>query len=553
MTKKVIIVGGVAGGATAAGRLRRLDEKSHIIMFERGEHVSFANCGLPYYIGGAISKREKLLVQTVEAMSKKYRLDIRNLSEVVKINRDAKTVLVKNIKTGEQYEESYDDLLLSPGAKPVVPPIAGIAEAEQLFTLRNIPDTDRIKAFITEKQPKSAVVIGGGFIGVEMAENLKELGLDVTLVEMANQVLAPLDYEMAAIIRQKLSHHGIKVILEDGVQELQENGRQIILKSGGKLAADMIVLSIGVKPENKLAEDSGLTIGERGGIVVNQYLQTSDPSIYAVGDAIEVTDCVSGKPALIPLAGPANRQARIAADNISGRKKTYAGTLGTAVVKIFDYTAASTGNNEKTLRRYGMDYRTVHLHPGSHAGYYPGATPIHLKLLFTPDEGKILGAQAIGKSGVEKRIDVIATAMKGGLTVFDLTNLELSYAPPYSSAKDPVNMAGYVAANIIEDGIKTIQWHEVDEVIQSGGLMLDVREPHEQQGGMIENTRNIPLGQLRERLDELPKSEPIYIHCQVGLRGYLAVRILLDNGFDAVNVDGGWVTYSLATSAQLIK
>lgn len=546
MTKKIIIVGGVAGGATAAARLRRLDEKSEIIMFERGEYVSYANCGLPYYIGGTINKREKLLVQTVEGMSAKYNLDIRNLSEVVSINRESKSVQVKDFKSGLIYEDSFDVLLLSPGAKPIVPPIKGIEEAKHLFTLRNVPDTDRIKAFVTEEEPKTAVVVGGGFIGLEMVENLTELGIDVTLVEMANQVLAPLDYEMASIVHRELRSHGVNVILEDGVKTFEDQGKKIILSSGKEISTDMVILSIGVRPENELAKDAGLPLGERGGILVNEFFQTGDSDIYAVGDAIEVVDYVSMQPAMIPLAGPANRQARMVADNIYGRGKKYAGTLGTAVVKVFDYTIATTGNNEKGLKQRGINYEVVHIHPGSHAGYYPGANPIHFKLLFSPETGKIFGAQAVGRTGVEKRIDVIATAIKGDLDVYDLTDIELSYAPPFSSAKDPVNMAGYVASNMIEDGIRTVQWHGIDEVVAEGGMLIDVREPSELEGGYIEGSKNIPLGELRARLSELPKDETVYINCQVGLRGYLATRILLENGYDVANLDGGWTTYALA-------
>ncbi|WP_078594735.1 CoA-disulfide reductase [Evansella clarkii] len=546
MAKKILIVGGVAGGATAAARLRRLDEKSEIIMFERGEYVSFANCGLPYYIGGTISERDKLLVQTVEGMSKKYNLDIRNLSEVTKINREGKTVEVKKMDTGEVYEESYDVLLLSPGAKPIVPPIEGIEEAENLFTLRNVPDTDKIKNFVNEHKPKNAVVVGGGFIGLEMAENLVDLGIEVTVVEMAAQVMAPIDFEMAALVHKKLKDYGINLVLEDGVKAFKENGSKLLLNSGKEVSTDMIIFSIGVRPENELAVDAGLPVGKRGGILVDEFLRTSDPHIYAVGDAIEVTDYVGRQPAMIPLAGPTNRQARIVADNIYGRERKYPGTLGTSVVKLFDYTVAATGNNEKLLKQQGVDYQAVHLHPGSHAGYYPGANPIHFKLLFDPADGTIFGAQAIGKTGVEKRIDVIATAIKGALTVQDLTELELSYAPPFSSAKDPVNMAGYVASNIIEDGIRTVQWNDIDDIVSGGACLVDVREPSELRGGYIEGAVNIPLGDLRERLNELPPEEPVYINCQAGLRGYLAARILLENGFDPINLDGGWITYATA-------
>ncbi len=545
MGKKIIIVGGVAGGATAAARLRRLDEKSHIIMFEKGEYISFANCGLPYYIGEVIKDRKKLLVQTVDGMSDRFNMDIRNLSEVTKINRDAKTVTVHNLKTGETYDESYDQLILSPGARPIVPPIPGIKEANNLFTLRNIPDTDAIKAYVDDKKPKKAVVIGGGFIGVEMAENLYERGIEVTLIEMSNQVMAPFDIEMASILHTHMNEKGVNLILEDGVQAFQNNGSKVILNSGKEIETEMILLAIGVRPENELAKDAGLDLGERGHIKVNEYLETSDPDIYALGDAIEVTDYINGTTTAIPLAWPANRQGRIVANNIYGKKETYNGTMGTSVAKVLDYTAASTGNNEKTLKRIGINnYQVIHIHPGSHAGYYPGAAPIALKVIFDKETGKIYGAQGIGKDGVEKRIDVIATAIKGGLSVLDLADLELAYAPPYSSAKDPVNMAGYVASNIIEDAVETVQWHEIDEIVTNGGFLVDVRNPDELKLGVIKGAVNIPLDELRNHLDELPKDKTIYVNCQVGLRGYLAARILTLNGFKAVNLDGGWKTYS---------
>ncbi|MBD8069853.1 CoA-disulfide reductase [Bacillus sp. PS06] len=544
MNKKIIIVGGVAGGATTAARLRRLDETSTIVLFEKGEHISFANCGLPYYIGETIKDRSKLLVQTVDSMSKKFNLDIRNLSEVIKINRKEKTVTVKNVLTNEIYKETFDTLVLSPGAKPVIPPIPGINEASTIFTLRNIPDTDNIKSFVDEHNPLQAVVIGGGFIGLEMAENLVDRGLSVTLIEMANQVMAPLDYEMASIVHQHLLDKGVHLILEDGVKSFEEKGKRLILSSGKEIQTDLTILSIGVKPESQLALEADLEVGERGGIIVNQYLQTNDPDIYALGDAIEVIDYINGEPTMIPLAGPANRQGRIVANNIYGKKESYKGTLGTGIAKVFDLSVATTGNNEKNLKRLGIDYQVVHIHPSSHAGYYPGAHPIALKLLFDKSNGKILGAQAVGKKGVDKRMDVIATAIKGELTVFDLTELELSYAPPFSSAKDPVNMAGYVASNIIEDGIKTVQWNEIDEIIANGELLVDVREPQERENGYIKGSINIPLGDIRNRLAELPKSKPIYVSCQVGLRGYLATRILTNLGYKAINLDGGWKTYS---------
>ncbi|MDA1477155.1 CoA-disulfide reductase [Bacillus changyiensis] len=544
MTKKIVIIGGVAGGASAAARLRRLDEQSQIVLFERGEYISFANCGLPYYIGETIKKREKLLVQTVEGMSKKFNLDIRNLSEVVKINRHRKTVTVNHLPENRMYEESYDVLILSPGAKPIIPQISGLTEADNVFTLRSIPDTDQIKGFVDNHQPKEAVVIGGGFIGLEMAENLVERGINVTLVEMAKQVMAPLDYEMAAIVHKHLIEKGVNLILEDGVQAFRDNGKEVMLSSGKVINTDFTILSIGVTPENQLAAEAGLHIGKRGGIQVNELLQTNDEHIYAIGDAIETADYLHQQPAFIPLAGPANRQGRIVANNIYGKKEAYKGTLGTSIAKVFDLTAAVTGSNEKTLQRLGIDYEVVHVHPGSHAGYYPGAHPLALKIIFSPDSGQIYGAQAVGKDGADKRIDVLSAAIKGKLSVFDLTELELAYAPPFSSAKDPVNMAGYVAANILEDGLETVQWHEIDEIVENGGFLIDVREPHERKQGFIKGSLNIPLSEIRDRLEEIPNDKPIYVACQVGLRGYLAARILTGNGYQAINLDGGWKTYS---------
>ncbi|MGG3562454.1 CoA-disulfide reductase [Neobacillus rhizosphaerae] len=544
MSKKIVIVGGVAGGATTAARLRRLDENAEIVMFERGEYISFANCGLPYYIGGTISERDKLLVQTVEGMSKKFNLDIRNLSEVIKINRERKTVEVKRVGSGDTYEESYDVLVLSPGASPIKPPITGIEKAESLFTLRNIPDTDKIKSYVDTHKPKKATVVGGGFIGIEMAENLWDLGMEVTLIEMSNQIMAPIDFEMASILHGHLREKGVNLILEDGVEAFEQNGKIVKLTSGQKIDTDMIILAIGVKPENQLAIGAGLKVGGRGGIQVNEYLQTEDPSIYAIGDAIEVKDYINGQPTQIPLAWPANRQGRIVADHINGIAARYKGTLGTSIAKVFDMAVASTGNNEKTLKRLGIPYEVVHVHPGSHAGYYPGAFPIALKLIFEKETGKIYGAQAVSYDGADKRIDVIATAIKGGLTIFDLPDLELAYAPPFSSAKDPVNMAGYAASNIAEGRVETVQWHEIDEIVQNGGLLIDVREPIEREMGFIEGSINIPLGDLRDRLEELSKDQTIYLTCQVGLRGYLGARILSQNGFKVKNLDGGFKTYS---------
>ncbi|WML26594.1 CoA-disulfide reductase [Neobacillus sp. OS1-33] len=553
MTQKIIIVGGVAGGATAAARLRRISEDVDIILVERGEHISFANCGLPYYIGETIKDRSKLLVQSVKGMSERFNLDIRNLSEVISINPEVKNVTIKNLQTGEVYEESYDKLLLSPGARPIVPPIPGINDHQTLFTLRNIPDTDKIKNYVDSHNPKKAVVIGGGFIGIEMAENLVDRGIEVTIIEMANQIMAPIDFEMASILHTHLKEKGVKLLLENGVESFADQGKKIILSNGIEIETEMTILSIGVRPENELAKVAGLELAERGGIVVNEFLQTSNEYIYAVGDAVEVVDYISGTKAMIPLAGPANRQGRIAANNMMGKKEKYQGTLGTSIAKVFDLTIAATGNNEKTLRRLVVPYEVVHIHPSSHAGYYPGAAPIALKLIFDKETGKIFGAQAVGADGVDKRIDVIATAILGGLTVEDLTNLELSYAPPYSSAKDPVNMAGYVASNIMGGELEMIQWHEVDAIVATGGILIDVREPMEREFGFIEGSINIPLNDLRCKMTELPLDKPIYVSCQVGLRGYLATRILNNSGFKAINLDGGWKTYSSVYGSNLNK
>ncbi|TLS38761.1 CoA-disulfide reductase [Pseudalkalibacillus caeni] len=545
MAKKVIIVGGVAGGASAAARLRRVNEETEIIMFERGEYISFANCGLPYYIGGAITQREKLLVQSVSGMKNRFNIDIRIKTEILAIDPVKKKITARNLVTGKTYDESYDTLLLSPGASPIKPPIKGIEAAENLYTLRNIPDMDKIKAFVDQRSPKHAVVIGGGFIGLEMAENLIDRGVDVTLVEMSNQVLGPLDFEMAAAVQEHLVQKGVKVILNDGVSSFENQGKTVVLTSGTKIETNMVLLAIGVKPENRLAKEAGLEIGQRGGIVVNEYLQTSAPDVYAIGDAVQVSHYMNGEPVQIPLAWPANRQGRIVADTIMGKKTAYKGTLGTAIAKIFDLTAASTGLNEKQLMQAGVVYKTVHVHPSSHAGYYPGANAIALKMLFSPDDGKIYGAQAVGKDGVDKRIDVLATAIKGSLTIYDLPDLELSYAPPYSSAKDPVNMAGYAAVNILEGNVETIQWHEMEQMITNREEIIDVREPEEYEMGHIETAVNIPLSQLRDRMGEI-KNKKVIIYCQAGLRGYIASRILVQNGFKPINLDGGYKTYSTA-------
>ena len=545
MSKKIVIIGGVAGGATAATRLRRLNEEDKIVLFEKGEYISFANCGLPYHVGGVIKERENLLLQTVNGMNQQYGLDVRNFSEVLEINPQSKSVTVLNHQTGERYIESYDQLIISTGAKAIVPPIVGIEEADNVFRLRNIPDMDQIKAYIAENQIATATVVGGGFIGLEMMENLVELGIQVQLIEMAPQVMPTIDIEMAQLIHSQMNIHGVNLILNDGLKEFRQNGRELLLTSGKTLQTDMTILSIGVLPENTLAKVAGLELGYKGGIKVNQQLQTSQPDIYAIGDAIEVIDLVSGQPTHIPLAWPANRQGRLVADIINGSDAGYFGTQGTAVAKVFELTVASTGNSERLLKQAGIEYETIHIHPNSHAGYYPGASPIALKLLFGID-GKILGAQAIGTEGVEKRIDVIATAMRFGARADQLASIELSYAPPYSSAKDPVNMLGYTADNILSGKVATFQWSQVDELISNNAFLLDVREEFELATGTIESSHHIPLNQLRQRLGELPKNQLIYVYCQVGHRGYNAARILSQAGFDVKNLDGGYKTYKTA-------
>ncbi|OXS25755.1 MAG: hypothetical protein BI182_03920 [Acetobacterium sp. MES1] len=554
--KKILIVGGVAGGATAAARLRRLSEEDQIILFERDEYISFANCGLPYYIGDVITDRQKLLVQTVPGMSKRFNLDIRNFSEVTVIDPDQKTVTVKNHQTGASYTESYDKLILSPGAKPIAPPIPGLAEAKNILTLRNIPDTDKIKAVVDSGKVSRAVVIGGGFIGVEMAENLQKLGINVTLVEKMNQVLKPLDFEMAQLVHQEINANGVNLILEDGVDHFQNEGHEVVLESGQVLKADLVILAIGVVPENALAKQANLKVGPRGHIVTtanyevfNGENDAVNPDIFAIGDAVEVVDFVTKTPTAIPLAWPANRQGRLVADYINGKKIANVGIQGTAVAKVFNQTIAATGNNAALLDLKKIPYQVVVAHRSNHAGYYPNATNIALKLLYDPQTLKILGAQAVGQEGTEKRIDVIATAMKLGATVLDLQDFELSYAPPFSSAKDPVNILGYIAENIIDGVYQTVQWYEIDQIIAAGGFLLDVRSPMEVRAGGIKGAVNIELDSLRDRIGEIPidKDAPIYVSCQVGQRAYLAIRILKGHGFTNIyNLAGGYSTYKTA-------
>ena len=545
-----LIIGGVAGGATVAARLRRMDEKANIILFERGKYVSYANCGLPYYIGDTINNREKLFVQTAKGFTDRFRIDIRTEQEVTAIRPDKKEVEIKNLSTGETYTETYDKLVLSPGAEPLRPGIEGIG-SKKIFTLRNVPDTDTIKNYVNTENPKRAIVVGGGFIGLEMAENLHDLGIQVDVVEMANQVMAPLDFSMAAIVHRQLTDKGVGLHLEDGVSRFEEKdgGVTVHLRSGKQIATDMVLLSIGVRPETKLAKDAGLAIGERGGITVNDYMQTSDADIYALGDAVEVRHLVTGQPALIPLAGPANKQGRIVADNIVfGNKEKYPGSIGTSIAKVFDLTVATAGANAKLLQRNNIPYISSYTHGASHAGYYPGAVPLSIKILFAPENGKLLGAQIVGFNGVDKRIEMLAQVIQRGGTVHDLTELEHAYAPPYSSAKDPVNMAGFVAENILNKKSRIIQWRELAE-LPADTIRIDVRTHDEYKLGTIPGFINIPVDELREHLDELPKEKPIVVTCAVGLRGYLAYRILVQNGFKHVrNLSGGYKTWSVATA-----
>lgn len=552
---KIIIVGGVAGGATAAARLRRNDEHAEIILVERGEYISFANCGLPYHISGTIAERGQLLVTSEETFKDRYRVDVRSHTEAIAIDRKAKVVRLRDLGSGDEFDEVYDKLLLSPGAEPVRPKLPGI-DSSRVFGLRNIPDLDRIMAHLNQHSTRRAVVIGGGFIGIEVAENLHDKGISTTLVEGTDQILAPLDYEMAAIVHSHMHDKNIELYLSDRVERFEDKDDYtlVYLSSGRRLQADIIILAIGVHPETTLARAAGLEIGATGGIKVNTYLQTSDADIYAVGDAIEIMQTISGKPALIPLAGPANRQGRMAADNIIfANKREYRGTLGTAILKAFDLAAASTGLNEKQLQAADIPFLSCITHSGSHASYYPGAKQVSIKLLFT-EEGQILGAQAVGADGADKRVDVIATAIHGGLTIDDLTDLELAYAPPFSSAKDPVNMTGYVASNVLDKSVELIDWRELRNCLQSKDSklqLLDVRTAEEFEFGSIPTACNIDINHLREQLHELDPESPMVVFCQVGIRGYLAYRILKQQGFTQVrNLSGGYKTYSWAVDKQ---
>lgn len=547
---KHIIIGGVAGGATAAARIRRADEGAEIVMLERGKYISYANCGLPYYIGGVISDRERLFVQTPESFGKRFNIDVRVENEVVEIQPKEHTVTIRR-KDGSQYKETYDKLLLSPGASPVRPPLPGI-DSEGIFTLRNVNDTDRIKTYLTTKSVKRAVVVGAGFIGLEMAENLHHAGVDVSVVEMGNQVMAPVDFSIAAHLHQHLTQKGVSLYLEQAVAAFERKGNEIrvILKSGETIVADMVILSIGVRPETTLAKAAGLRIGETGGIWVDEYLQTSEADIYAVGDAIEFPHPITGKPWLNYLANPANRQGRIVADNmVEGNKYAYEGAIGTAIAKVFDMTVASTGLAAKRLKQLGMEYAVSVTHSGSHAGYYPDALPLTVKLVFHPKTGKLYGAQSVGYDGVDKRIDQIALLIKQGGTVYDLIRLEHAYAPPFSSAKDPIAIAGYVASNIISGAMPAITWRDLLATDRSSVMLLDVRTAEEFSFGSLPGAVNIPLDDLRERMQELPKDKEIIVFCAVGLRGYLAQRILRGHGYTAVrNLIGGYKTFATANA-----
>jgi NADPH-dependent 2,4-dienoyl-CoA reductase/sulfur reductase-like enzyme/peroxiredoxin family protein/rhodanese-related sulfurtransferase/TusA-related sulfurtransferase len=568
--KRVVIIGGVAGGAAAAARMRRLDEHARIVMFERGVDISFANCGMPYHVGGVIAQRQKLLVQTAEAFGKRFNVQVRARTEVVRIDRQAKTVAATDLNTGSQIVEPYDYLVLSPGAEPIRPPLPGI-DSKRVYTLRGMADMDAIKREVDETlktkgntqpgaavpQPSRAVIVGGGYIGLEMAEALRGRGLEVAIVELAGQVFNAIDPEMASPIHQQLQAHGVTLRLGQGVAAFEDSADVLTvrLSGGDSLPCDLAILAIGVRPEVKLAREAGLEIGPTGGIAVDEHMRTSDANIYAVGDAAEVRNFVTNQPALVPLAGPANRQGRIAADNIAGRASAYKNTQGTAICKVFDLAVGMTGLSEKTLKKSGIAYEKVYVHPSSHASYYPGASAISLKLLFAPD-GKILGAQAVGTDGVDKRIDVLAVALRAGLTVYDLENLELSYAPPYGSAKDVVNYAGFVAANALRGDVKLWHWDDVRGMgslpvwvspASHAQMLLDVRTPAEVEAGTIPGAKNIPLDDLRSRLAELPRDQEILAFCQVGLRGYLACRILSQNGFACRNLSGGYKTYLAGT------
>lgn len=544
---KVIIVGGVAGGATAAARIRRLDEQAEVIVFERSCFISYANCGLPYYIGGVIEDPEALTLQTLESFYERFRIDMRVRHEVTAIHPEKKTVTVHNLKTGEIFEESYDKLLLSPGAKPTLPPLPE-TDFENLFTLRTVEDTLAIRQFVEKRKPKSAVLAGGGYIGIELAENLRELGLDVTIVQRPKQLMNPLDADMAAFVHGKMREYGVNLMLGHSVEgfEQDQNGKRIkvLLKDSEPLHADLVILAIGVTPDTQLARDAGLKLGLKGTILVNERMETSAPDIYAAGDAVQVKHFITGKEAVISLAGPANRQGRIAADNICGGNSIYRGSQGSSVIKIFDMTVAATGINESAAEKAGIDYDKVYLSPTNHAGYYPGGKLMTMKILFEKNTYKLLGAQIAGYDGVDKRIDVLACAMRGGLTALQLSDLDLAYAPPFSSAKDPVNMAGFMIENIAEDRMKQFHLADLADLSKDKSVtLLDVRTQEEYNEGHADGFVHIPVDELRDRMSELDPGKPVYVMCQSGLRSYIASRILMQNGFDCFNFSGGYRLY----------
>jgi NADPH-dependent 2,4-dienoyl-CoA reductase/sulfur reductase-like enzyme/rhodanese-related sulfurtransferase len=549
MSKKIVIVGGVAGGASCAARCRRLDETAEILMLDRGPYVSFANCGLPDYVGDVIKDEAKLLVANPALFRDRFAIEVRTEHEVVAIDREAREIEVKELSTGRIYREPYDALVLSPGAAAMRPPLPGI-DLPGIFVVRTIPDSRQIRAWIDEKAARSAVIVGGGFIGLEMAENLVHRGLSVTVVEMLDQVMPPLDPEMARPVQEHLEKHGVKVALGDGVAGFEARGEQISVKtkSGAEHSGDIIILAIGVRPETALAKAAGLELGARGGIRVDEHMRTGDASIWAVGDAVEVKDVVTGEWTLIPLAGPANRQGRIAADAICGRNSKFRGVQGTAICGVFDLAVASTGASEKSLLRAGItDYGKVYLHPANHVGYYPGAKPINLKLIFRKSDGRILGAQAVGEAGVDRRIDVIATAIQFGATVFDLEESELCYAPQFGGAKDPVNYAGMIASNSLRGDEPLADWKQL---LPESAVLVDVRDPDEFEEGHIEGAINLPLNELRARLDELPRDRELWLYCRVGQRGYYATRLLMQHGFRVKNLPGGYLTYDLIKAAS---
>jgi NADPH-dependent 2,4-dienoyl-CoA reductase/sulfur reductase-like enzyme/rhodanese-related sulfurtransferase len=542
---RIVVVGGVAGGATAAARLRRLSEEAEIVLFERGYHVSYANCGLPYYVGGEIEKRDDLFVVSPERLKNRFRIDVRTSQEVVEIDRARREITIKDQRTGATFKESYDRLILSPGARPTKPPIPGI-DLDRVFTLRDVPDSDRIKGYLDRNEIESAVVVGGGPIGLEMAQNLSLRRVRVTVVEMLKQVMPPLDYEMACIVHRHLREQGVLLVLGEGVKSFHEKGGQVVVttESGREVEADMVLLSIGVRPEKALAEKAKLALGARGGIAVDEMLRTSDPHIYAVGDAVEVKDFISGESLLVPLAGPANKQGRAAADNALGRNSRFNGVLGTNVTRIFKMTAASTGNNEKRLKQTGIPYRKSFTHSFHHASYFPGARSIAVKLLFSPEDGKVLGSQIVGEEGVDKRIDVLATAIRAGMTVYDLEQLELAYAPQFGSAKDPINIAGFVASNILKGDVEVVHWDALDSLDWQEHVLLDVRtSPEVKETGKIRDALNIYVDDLRDRLPDLDRDKTYITYCTVSYRAYIAYRILVQNGFKARILGGGMETW----------